>query len=266
MDVARYKLQNSMMSDKLNSGAFQLKKRSSIFDGEIDIDALDNKLKAGGRYWSAKYFALERHRNLKRFRITVPKNLSLSSPEDFIPFSVDQISQGADDGSLPGASTVEESWEDEVLRKTREFNKMSREHPCDEKVWIAFAEFQDKVASMQSQKGARLQTLEKKISILEKATELNPDNEELLLRLLNAYQSRDSSDVFIGRWEKILIQHSGNCKLWKEFLRVVQGEFSRFKVSDMRKLYANAIQALSAACSRLHRQVLDLIISVFIFL
>jgi hypothetical protein len=157
---------------------------------------------------------------------------------------------------LTDCLVVEESWEDEVLRKTREFNKLTREHPHDEKVWLDFAEFQDKVASMQPQKGARLQTLEKKISVLEKATELNPDNEELLLCLMKAYQSRDSSDMLIGRWEKVLMHHSGNHKLWKEYLRVVQGEFSRFKVSDMRKMYAHAIQAVSSACSRQFRQVL----------
>ncbi|XP_028091516.1 protein NRDE2 homolog [Camellia sinensis] len=257
MDVARYKLQNSLKSYKLNSEAlYRWNRRSLVFDGDADIDALDTKLKSSGRYWSAKYSAVERHKNLKRIRVIVPKKSSITVPSDFIPLLDDQTSgKGVDGGSLSRTSVVEESWEDEVLNKTREFNKMSREHPQDEKVWIAFAEFQDKVASMQPQKGARLQTLEKKISILEKATELNPYNEELLLCLLNAYQRRDSADVFIGRWEKILMQHSGSYKLWKEFLHVAQGEFSMFKVSEMRKFYANAHQALSAACSRQYRQV-----------
>ncbi|KAF9625216.1 hypothetical protein IFM89_020802 [Coptis chinensis] len=96
--------------------------------------------------------------------------------------------------------------------------------------------------------------LEKKISILEKATELNPDNEDLLLSLMKAYQSRDNREVLIERWEKILVQHSGNYMLWREFLRVIQGDFSRFKVSEVRKMYAHAIEALSAACGRLSRQ------------
>ena len=205
------------------------------------------KMSCKSRYWSAKYMALESKKTLKRFRIIVPQKFPEIESDDFV--------------ALPDveASVVEESWEDEVLRKTREFNKMTRERPQDEKVWLEFAEFQDKVAAKQSQKGARLQTLEKKISILEKAAELNPDNEELLFCLLKAYQSRDSTDVLIGRWEKILMQNSGSYKLWKEFLRFVQGEFSRFKVSDIRKMYSNAIQALSAACSRHPRQVLILI-------
>lgn len=143
---------------------------------------------------------------------------------------------------------------------------MTRERPHDAQIWLAFAQFQDKVARMQPQKGARLQTLEKKISILEKATELNPDSEDLLLSLMNAYQSRDSIDDLISRWEKILLQNSGSYTLWREFLRVVQGDFSRFKVTEMRKMYANAIQALSGAWSKQHRQVLtfDTLCSFFL--
>ncbi|KAK9118131.1 hypothetical protein Scep_016224 [Stephania cephalantha] len=150
---------------------------------------------------------------------------------------------------------VEESWEDEMLRKTRDFNRMTRECPHDEKVWIEFAEFQDKVARNQPQKSARMQTLEKKISILEKAVEVNPDNEELLLGLMKAYQRRDSGEVLIAKWEKVLVGRSGSYRLWCEFLRVVQGDFSRFKVSSLRKMYAHAVQALSAACVKLYRQV-----------
>lgn len=268
MDVARYKLSTSMKSYDLNSEQlYRWNHTSVLFDGDNDIDGLDNRLKAAGRYWCAKYSAIERHKNLKRIRITVPKKSSVTIPVDFIPLLHDENPvRGVDGGSYSRASVVEESWEDEVLRKTREFNKMLREHPHDEKIWLGYSDFQDKVASMQPQKGARLQTLEKKISVLEKATELNPENEELLLCLLNAYRSRDGTDVLIGRWEKVLLQHSGSCKLWKEFLHVVQGEFSLFKVSEMRKIYVNAIRALSAACSRQCRQVLNFIDSVFIFL
>ncbi|XP_008240390.1 PREDICTED: protein NRDE2 homolog [Prunus mume] len=256
MDVARYK-PFAEVSGSDFQGLYRWNQTGTTLDRDADVDALDGKLKSAGRYWSAKYMALERHTNLKRARILVPRDLAVTVSGDFIPLTDGRSSnEGVDgDDSLSRTSVVEESWEDEVIRKTREFNKLTREQPHDEKVWLAFAEFQDRIADMQPQKGARLQTLEKKISILEKAAELNPDNEDLLLSLLKAYQSRDSSDVLISRWERILIQHSGSYKLWREFLRVFQGEFSRFKVSDMRKMYAHAIQALSAACRKHFRQV-----------
>lgn len=245
MDVALYKPYAPLGISGLDfHGLSRWNQTGSSLDRDGDVDALDGKLKSGGRYWSAKYMALESHKNLKRVRVLVPQRFLEAVSDDFIPLLDVQ------------SSVVEESWEDEVLRKTREFNKMTRERPHDEKAWLEFAEFQDKVAGTQSQKGARLQTLEKKISILEKAAELNPENEELLLCLIKAYQRRDSTDVLTERWEKILVQNSGSHKLWREFLRFVQGEFSRFKVSEIRKMYSNAIQALSAACSRHTRQVL----------
>lgn len=251
MDVARYKPYNSKKVSEHNY--FKQNKSVGRLEGDSDIDALDMKLRSGGRYWSAKYAAIERHKNLKRMRVLATGNPVMSSIADYIPL----VDEGSDSGPIPNVKVVEESWEDEVLRKTKEFNKMTREHPKDESIWLAFAEFQDKVLSMQPHKGARLQTLEKKISILEKAIELNPDSEDLLLSLMKAYQSRDSTDVLIRRWERILTSNSGSCKLWKEFLRVVQGEFSRFKVSEMRKMYANAVQALAGACMKQHRQVHD---------
>lgn len=257
MDVPRYKPYSHTKLSAMDFHGLYRFNRSSIFDSDDDIDALGVKLKSGGRYWSAKYVALECQKSLKRLRLLAPKQPMLVGSDDYIPFSDAHLSQeGVDHGSTSKASLVEESWEDEVLRKTREFNQLTREHPHDEKVWLDFAEFQDRVAKLQPQKGARLQMLEKKISILEKAVELNPDNEELLLYLLKVYQSRDSTDMLIGRWEKVLMGHSGSSKLWKEYLHVVQGEFSRFKVSDVRKIFAHAIQALSTACSKQFRQVL----------
>lgn len=242
MDIARYKLFQSSSS---NRNTFNTKRWD--FDQDNSLDA---KLKSQGRYWSPKNAALEHHNNFKRLRIIPPKHAPQEIATDyFIPLS--------NDSSLIDAtpSLVEESWEDQVLRKTKEFNQMTRDQPYNHKIWLHFAEFQDLVESKQPQRGARLQTLEKKISILEKATEVNPDNEQLLLALMSAYQRRDNNDVLVAKWEKLLTHHSGSYNLWRAFLRFVQGDFSRFKVSDVRKLFVNAIQALSAACRKHHRQV-----------
>lgn len=253
MDVARYK-PHSAFGSGVNYALYRRTQKSWAFDGDNDVNALDSKLKSDGRYWSAAYTALERHKNFKRLRIVAPENRTVSIDSTFVPLLDDY--DGSDGGSVSRASVIEESWGDVVLRKTREFNKMTREYPHNEKGWLDFADFQDKVAGMQPQKGARLQTLEKKISILEKAVEVNPDSEELLLSLMNTYRRRDSTDILIARWEKMLMQHSGSWKLWREFLLVVQGEFSRFKVHEMRKIYGNAIRALSATCGKQYRQVL----------
>ncbi|KAJ8771951.1 hypothetical protein K2173_027128 [Erythroxylum novogranatense] len=256
MDIPRYKPYNSRKQSGFDfQGLYRVNHRSSVFDRDGDVDVLDSKLKSSGRYWSAKNAALERHKNLKRLHLFASNEPAVIGSQDFIPLLDMESSRVSGHQSLcSNASSFEESWEDEVLRKTREFNKLTREHPQDVKVWLDFAEFQDRVASMQPQKGARIQMLEKKISILEKATEMNPDDEDLLVYLMKAYQQRESIDVLIGRWEKVLMRHSGSYKLWKEYLHILQGEFSRFKVSEMRRMYGHAIQALSTACSKQYRQ------------
>ncbi|EOA29757.1 hypothetical protein CARUB_v10012846mg [Capsella rubella] len=257
MNVPRYKLDNSQRVSGTGSLRFYLRnRRSSMLDTEIDIDSLEGRAKSDTRYWYAKHAAMERNKNFKRIRLSASREAVDSNFDHFIPLEEGEAVQESDEEDvLSKDSTMGASWEDDVLDKTREFNKMTRERPHDEKAWLAFANFQDKVSSMQSQKGVRLQTLEKKISILEKAFELNPDSEELLLALLKAYRSRDNADALISRWEKALMQNSASYKLWREFLCVVQGEFSRFKVSEVRKMYSYAIQALSSACNKRHRQV-----------
>ncbi|KAJ4793811.1 Protein NRDE2-like protein [Rhynchospora pubera] len=249
MDVARYKLQNNSGPSGLHFKFF-CGTRPSIHLGEdSDLDGLDRKARSGGRYFSIKYTALERNKGFKHLKLS-EKKIPFLLPDEYIPLEQSSLH----DNDAGSSEEAEESWEVEVIKKTREFNRRSREFPHDEKIWLSFAEFQDKIARSQPQKAARLQTLEKKISILEKAVELNPDSEDLLICLLRSYRDRDTTEAFLARWERILEQHSDNVRLWKEYLLVRQGEFSRFKVSDVRQIYAYAIQALSSACYKISRQ------------
>ncbi|CAA7401326.1 unnamed protein product [Spirodela intermedia] len=255
MDVARYKIQNLWETPNLHLQALYRKQlRDSYLDAENDLDVLDSKSKAAGRYCSTKYSALERHKGFKRVKL-VSNEKCLAVPSDFIPLVEPEVTHERYDSEMVSKTEIEESWEDEMIRRTREFNKKTRDFPHDERIWMEFADFQDKISRTQPQKAARLQTLEKKISILEKAVELNPENEELLLSLLHAYQKRDNGDVLIERWVKILMHHSGSYRLWIEFLHVCQADFSKFKVTDIRKTYAHAIQAVSSACNKLCRQI-----------
>ncbi|PKA47022.1 hypothetical protein AXF42_Ash011696 [Apostasia shenzhenica] len=252
MNVPRYKLDNIADVSELEFQMLHQQRFSgSWMDPECDLDVLDGKIKAGGRYYSVKFTALEKNKGFKHLKI-LEKQPSLL-PGEYMPLvELSTTDNGIDESKV--VVELEESWEDELVRRTRELNKMSRDFPHDENVWLAFAEFQDKVASTQPQKAARLQTLEKKISILEKAVELNPDNEELILCLLKSYKHRDSIEALMEKWEKVLTEHFDNVRLWKEYLLIREGEFSLFKVSDIRKAYGHAIRALSSACNRLCRQ------------
>lgn len=259
MDVARYRphrvLEEILLPDCGSS--YKGGKISTVLDPEEDSISLDDKARAEGRYWSARFVSIERRKDLKRIRaISSGKPIYLPS-EDFIPLQqeVDTDQQN----ELESTSNMEcgETWDEFFMRRTREFNKMTRDRPHDESLWIAFANFQDELSIGQRKKSVQVQALEKKISVLEKALEFNPDSEELLLFYLETCKKRDNISILIQRWENALMQHSGSYKLWRGFLRLCRGEFSSFTVSKMRNMYSHALQALSAARNQLHRKVCE---------
>ncbi|KAJ3695951.1 hypothetical protein LUZ60_001328 [Juncus effusus] len=243
MDIARYRIETQMGSSN-HKFLSQFKQSSNIYE-DSDLDQLDSKSKSNGRYFSIKYSNLERNKGFKHLKITHHKDAPSTESDEYIPL---------EEKDSDSSEEQEESWEDEIIKKTRDFNKKSREFPHDEQVWLAFAEFQDKIAKTQRQKAARLQIIEKKISILEKSIELNPGNENLIICLLNTYKERDSTENVLAKWENILTEYSDNIKLWKEYLNFCQGDFSRFKVSEIRKCFAYAVRAISSCLFKLSRQ------------
>lgn len=259
MDVARYRPHQVMEELLLPDCGSSYKdgKIITVLDPEEDSISLDDKARAEGRYWSARFVSIERRRDLKRIRaISSGKPIYFPS-EDFIP-----LQQEVDTGQqndLESTSNLEcgETWDEIFMRRTREFNKMTRDRPHDESLWIAFANFQDELSIGQRKKSVQVQALEKKISVLEKALEFNPDSEELLLFYLETCKKRDNISILIQRWENALMQHSGSYKLWRGFLCLCRGEFSSFTVSKMRNMYSHALQALSAARNQLFRKVYE---------
>lgn len=142
MDVARYKIQNLWEAPNLHLQVlYRPQPRDSYLDTENDIDVLDSKSKTAGRYCSTKYSALERHKGFKRVKlISSEKNLAV--PSDFIPLVEPEVTHERYDSEIASKTEIEESWEDEMIRRTREFNKKTRDFPHDERVWMDFADFQ----------------------------------------------------------------------------------------------------------------------------
>ena len=136
MDIARYKPQPTLDARGLNRRSYSCGHASSHMDLDSDLDGLDNKVKVGGRYFSAKHAVLERNKGFKHLKVL--KRDTAILPEDFIPVETPSIPAKSATVQLE----LEESWEDEILRRTKEFNKMTRECPHDEKIWLAFAQFQ----------------------------------------------------------------------------------------------------------------------------
>ena len=138
MNVARYKIYNLQGGTSFQLESLYRRKPQDIYqDSENDLDVLDSKSKASGRYCSSKYSAWERHKGFKRLKIFSNEKL-LGLPPDFILMHDPKASTERYESDME----IEESWEDEMIRRTREFNKRSRDSPHDARVWIEFADFQ----------------------------------------------------------------------------------------------------------------------------
>lgn len=259
LDVARYRPYRLMEELHLPDyvSFYKGEKVITILDPEGDSISLDDKAREEGRYWSARFVSIERRKDLKRIHAISSGKPMYFPSEDFIPLQQEPVKDQRSE--LESASNMEcgETRDEFFLRRTREFNKMTRDRPHDESLWIAFAIFQDELAIGQRKKSVQVQALEKKISVLEKAIEFNPDSEELLLFYLETCKKRDNISVLMQRWENALMQHSGSYKLWRGFLHLCRGEFSSFTVSNMRKMYSHALQALSSARNQLYRKVCE---------
>lgn len=247
MDVARfYRCHTEFRTREYEKGL------RHIFGSEDDV-TVDEKERLEGRYWSAKYAALERRKDFRRVQIVMHPSKSKGkkpflAPGDFIAVDDTDIQQEEDGQHI----VREESWDDYVIRKTREFNQSTRERPHDESLWIAFANFQDELIKQASRKAAIQQAVEKKVAVLEKALEHHPFSEDLLLLFLETCRKKDTATTLVSKWENAIKHNLGSYKLWREYLHFRRGEFSLFTVSSLQKLYIHALQSFSTAHNRRH--------------
>ncbi|XP_024385096.1 uncharacterized protein [Physcomitrium patens] len=247
MDIARY------VRQQVDRGEEGTKKRYATYLDvpEPDGDVQENK---AYRYWSGEAMALETRRDLRRIRIHSlrPSAATFNSRQDldtFIPLEEKDIKKkdvGDEDEQEEG-----ESWNDYIIRRTREFNSLTRERPDDENSWLEFAKFQDELVHMAQRKGVKQQAVEKKISVLEKALEHHPDSLQLTLLYLESCRLRDTVPEMLAKWEKAAILLSGSYRFWKNFLQFVCSQFSLFSVATVRSVYVQALGSLTATRDRL---------------
>eukprot|EP00250_Pteridium_aquilinum_P014193 c21834_g1_i2 orf=187-3744(-) len=216
---------------------------------EEDDAIMDEKLREG-RYWSAKFVSLERRKDFKRLKILVhasnPRGRKYNSlpSSDFV--SLEDL-DAQEEKSEASYTLQEESWDDYVIRKTKEYNQRTRERPQDESLWIAFANFQDELIKAASKKAAVQQSVEKKIAVLEKALEVHPFSEDLWLLFLDTCRRKDLASALLSKWESAIKRIPQSYRLWRGYLHFRLGEFSLFTVSSVRKEYIHALQTYLAA-------------------
>eukprot|EP00850_Spirogloea_muscicola_P017458 SM000150S01717 [mRNA] locus=s150:236987:240741:+ [translate_table: standard] len=190
----------------------------------------------------------ERSRALRRVRVRRPPADAAAQrpqppePEAFVPLSREADDRAAAAAAWRGAAEVAESWEERLLRRTRDLNERTRERPRDVAVWLELARLQEERG-----RGRRAaQAQDKAAAVLEKALAHVPDSEDLLLAYLDTCRHRDDAAALRQKWDRALGRCSGSAALWTAFLAQQRTAFSAFSVPAVLRLYSDALAALAA--------------------
>ncbi|XP_028913558.2 nuclear exosome regulator NRDE2 [Ornithorhynchus anatinus] len=141
--------------------------------------------------------------------------------------------------------------------KVEEFNRKVRENPWDITLWMDFVSFQDELmkgpslyttgeGKQTSRKNSLKFILEKKLAILERAIESNPNNIDLKLAKLKLCTELWEPSTLIKEWQKLIFLHPNNAALWQKYLLFCQSQFSTFSVSKIHNLYGKCLSTLAA--------------------
>ncbi|XP_015278744.1 PREDICTED: protein NRDE2 homolog [Gekko japonicus] len=144
-----------------------------------------------------------------------------------------------------------------LMSKVEEYNKKVRENPTDVKTWMDFVSFQDELmrgpscysineGEQEKRKKSFRLVLEKKLAILEKAIESNPNNVDLKLARLKLCTEFWEPSAVIKEWQKLVFLHPNNPALWQKYLLFCQSQFSTFVVAKVHALYGKCLSTLSA--------------------
>lgn len=88
--------------------------------------------------------------------------------------------------------------------------------------------------------------LEKKLAILERAIESNPNVVDLKLAKLKLCTEFWEPSILIKEWQKLVFLHPNNPGLWQKYLLFCQSQFSTFSVSKVHSLYGKCLSTLAA--------------------
>lgn len=147
--------------------------------------------------------------------------------------------------------------EDDIRAQTQEYNRVLREQPGNVKLWLEFAEFQERV--IRNGKAMRNGVLkrviaEKKVAILEKALSHTPDSSELLLALLLEAAPLLDEDGLEQRWLEALRYMPHSIILWQTFLQQSRARCTNFSLAHLVDLHEHALSVLKTTVVQDARQ------------
>nr|XP_023684514.1 protein NRDE2 homolog [Paramormyrops kingsleyae] len=144
-----------------------------------------------------------------------------------------------------------------LAAKVEDFNRRLREDPADTPTWLEFVRFQDELMAAASpfsrsegeaegrRKSLRM-TLEKKVSILDRALESNPSCVDLKLARLRLGRELWDAATLIREWRQMVFLRPNDPWLWREYLLFIQGQFSTLTVPKVSAIYGKGLSTLAS--------------------
>ncbi|CAJ0843961.1 11722_t:CDS:10 [Entrophospora sp. SA101] len=149
--------------------------------------------------------------------------------------------------------TLNDEFSEETIRqKVREYNIHLDQNPNDIDAWLEFISFQDKSLRFGKTKRSESATAkssinEVKISIFEKALEINPHNSRLLGTYLKCCEKNWDVPKLLTKWDQVLKDNSTNISLWIQYLDFRQTNLVSFTVSQCLQVFEDCLHVLRKA-------------------
>ncbi|XP_017780596.1 PREDICTED: protein NRDE2 homolog [Nicrophorus vespilloides] len=200
--------------------------------GTIGSVPYNKKMKTFKRYY---HYILER-------------NVYGSDSEEDIEKKDDRFMNKKDEVASPNMQSVQE--EEEMKKLTEFYNRSLDEEPNNVSIWLKYCDFQNTVFQFEKNfkkgsiaKGLRV-TAERQLSILDKALQLNPNNEELLRRRLDIAVGVYPSDELQSYMENLVEKEQSNIILWQGYIEATQCSMSHCTTPAVLNKYIKCLQTL----------------------
>ncbi|CAB5184578.1 DUF1740-domain-containing protein [Rhizophagus irregularis] len=144
--------------------------------------------------------------------------------------------------------TKHELSEEDIRQKTKDYNIKLDQNPHDISLWLEFIAFQDKAMqfSVTSKKSDSTKTSinEVKLSIFDKALQLNPKNSWLLVEYLKCCEQIYDVPKLLTKWDQILTENPGDIILWMQYIDFRQTNLVSFSVAQCLQVFEDCLHVL----------------------
>ncbi|KAJ9059574.1 hypothetical protein DSO57_1001113 [Entomophthora muscae] len=211
-------------------------------DGQRHLQLFQNttRQKKTPRYTEFKNITptifLQKDRNFKGKAL----ELECSSFIQFEPKIKPEIME--DDSAMDSSETHDSAFRDKI----RNYEMRIKQTPYNIDLWLEYISFQAREEDLRGRNRHSTKSIknEIQISMFERALEINPESEKLLLEYLKCCQQVWSSAQLLSKWDQVLARHPKNLNLWQQYIGYRLTELSAFNVNSVRDIFLHCFSTI----------------------